>query len=104
VLLHWNGKGPERAAKDTGLDLDGMTGDGTGGLWLSGSGATTQGGYLVHYAGGTFAPQAVPTESGYDGVAGALARVPGGTSVWGIGSLEPTGNGINEGVIFRYGG
>jgi hypothetical protein len=46
----------------------------------------------------------VPTESGYDGVAGALARVPGGTSVWGIGSLEPTGNGINEGVIFRYGG
>jgi hypothetical protein len=104
VLLHWNGKTWSRAAKDTGLDLDGMTGDGTGGLWLSGADATTQAGYLVHYAGGTFTPQAVPTESGYDGVAGALARVPGGTSVWGIGSLEPTGNGIDEGVIFRYGG
>ena len=104
MLLHWNGKTWSRAAKDTGLDLDGMTGDGTGGLWLSGSDATTQAGYLVHYAGGTFTPQAVPTESGYDGVAGALARVPGGTSVWGIGSLEPTGNGIGEGVIFRYGG
>jgi hypothetical protein len=77
---------------------------GAGGLWLSGSDATTQAGYLVHYAGRTFTPQAVPTESGYDGVAGALARVPGGTSVWGIGSLEPTGNGIGEGVIFRYRG
>ena len=32
VLLHWNGKTWSRAAKDTGLDLDGMTGDGTGGL------------------------------------------------------------------------
>jgi hypothetical protein len=37
-------------------------------------------------------------------VAGELARVPGGTSVWGIGSLNATGNGIDEGVIFRYGG
>ena len=46
----------------------------------------------------------MPTESGYDGVARALATVPGGTSVWGIGSLEPAGNGIGEGVIFRYGG
>lgn len=104
VLLHWNGKTWSRAAQDSGLALDAMTGDGTGGLWLSGSDATTQAGYLVHYAGGTFTPQAVPTESGYDGVAGELAQVPGGTSVWGIGSLQPTGNGINEGVIFRYGG
>ena len=46
----------------------------------------------------------MPTESGHDGVAGELAQVPGGTSVWGIGSLQPAGNGINEGVIFRYGG
>jgi hypothetical protein len=104
VLLHWNGKTWSQAAEDTGLDLDEITGDGTGGLWLSGSDATTQAGYLVHYAGGTFTPQAVPTESGYDGVAGELARVPGDTSVWGIGSLDPTGNGIDEGVIFRYGG
>ena len=46
----------------------------------------------------------MPTESGYDGVAGELTQVPGRTSVWGIGSLQPTRNGINEGVIFRYGG
>jgi hypothetical protein len=104
VLLHWNGKTWSRAAQDSGLALDEMTGDGTGGLWLSGSDVTSQAGYLVHYAGGTFTPQAVPTESGYDGVAGELAHVPGGTSVWGIGSLQPAGNAINEGVIFRYGG
>jgi hypothetical protein len=58
----------------------------------------------VHYDGGKFTRQAVPTESGYDGAAGELAQVPGATSVWGIGSLDPTSNGIDEGVIFRYGG
>jgi hypothetical protein len=104
VLLHWNGKTWSRAAKDSGLDLDAMTRDGTGGLWLSGSDATTQAGFLVHYAGGKFTRQAAPTESGYDGVAGQLAQVPGSTSVWGIGSLDPASNGIDEGVIFRYGG
>jgi len=46
----------------------------------------------------------VPTESGYDGEVSQLAQVPGRTSVWGIGSLVPTGSGIDEGVIFRYGG
>ena len=81
-----------------------MTGDGTGGLWLSGTDLTTQAGHLVHYAGGRFTSQAVPTESGYDATAGEVAQVPGATSVWGIGSLDPTGNGIDEGVIFRYGG
>ena len=104
MLLHWDGKTWSQAAEDTGLDLDAMTGDGTGGLRLSGSDATTQAGYLVHYAGGTFTPQAVPTESGYDGEVSQLAQVPGRTSVWGIGSLVPTGSGIDEGVIFRYGG
>jgi hypothetical protein len=58
----------------------------------------------VHYSGGTFTPQAVPTEAGYDGSAGDVAQVPHRTSVWGIGSLDPTGNGISEGVILRYGG
>ncbi len=104
VLLHWNGKTWTRAAKDTGLNLDTMTGDGTGGLWLSGSDLTTQAGHLVHYAGGRFTRQGVPTEPGYDGAAGEVAQVPGATSVWGIGSLDPVGNGIDEGVICRYGG
>jgi hypothetical protein len=104
VLLHWNGKTWTRVAKDTGLDLDTMTGDGTGGLWLAGSDLTTQAGHLVHYARGKFTQQAVPAEPGYDAAAGEVAQVPGATSVWGIGSLVPTGNGIDEGVIFRYGG
>ena len=104
VLLHWDGKTWSQAAEDTGLDLNGMTGDGTGGLWLYGSDATTQADYFVHYAGGTFTPQAVPAQSGYNGVVGEIAQVPGSTSVWGIGSLNATGNGINEGAIFRYSG
>jgi hypothetical protein len=32
-----------------------------------------------------------------------VAQVPGSTSVWGIGSLEPTGSGIGESDILRYG-
>jgi hypothetical protein len=73
-------------------------------LWLSGSDVTTQAGHFVHYAGRRFTQQAVPTEPGSDAAAGEVAQVPGATSVWGIGSLDPTGNGIDEGVIFRYGG
>ena len=81
-----------------------MTGDGTGGLWLEGADLTTQAGDFVHYARGKFTPQAVPAQPGYNAAAGRIAQVPGTTSVWGIGSLNPTGNGINEGVIFRYSG
>jgi len=103
VLLHWDGSTWTAAAQDTGVDLgDGITGDGTGGLWLTGS--DTQTSYIVHYSGGTFTPQAVPTEAGTDGSAGDVAQVPHSTSVWGIGSLDPAGNGISEGVILRYGG
>ena len=105
VLLHWNGKTWRRAAEDRGIALSaGISGDGHGGLWLAGSDTASPAGYLVHYSGGTFASQAAPSQSGYYGQAGRLAQVPGGTSVWGIGSLVPTGNGITEGDIVRYGG
>ena len=59
TLLHWDGSTWATAAQDPGVDLGaGMTGDGTGGLWLTGS--DTQASYLVQFAGGTFTPQAVP--------------------------------------------
>ena len=88
ALLHWDGSTWAMAAQDPGVDLgSGMTGDGTGGLWLAGS--DTQTSYLVHFAGGTFTPQAVPAEAGYDGEAGPLAQVPGATSVWGSARCSP---------------
>ena len=103
TLLHWDGSTWATAAQYPGVDLGaGMTGDGTGGLWLTGS--DTQASYLVQFAGGTFTPQAVPAEAGYDGVAGPVAQVPGSTSVWGIGTLQPTGSGIDEADILRYSG
>jgi hypothetical protein len=105
VLLHWNGKTWSKAAEDRGIALSaGITGDGDGGLWLAGSDTASPAGYLVHYAGGTFTSQPAPSQSGYYGQAGGLAQVPGGTSVWGIGSLVPVGNGITEGDIVQYGG
>jgi hypothetical protein len=105
ILLHWNGHTWKTAAEDRGIALyDGITGDGHGGLWLAGFKAATPAEYLVHYSGGTFTPQAAPTQTGYDGQAGSLTQVPGGTSVWGIGSLVPTGNGITKGDNVQYGG
>lgn len=44
-LRHYNGTTWSRAAQDSGLALDEMTGDGSGGLWLSGSDATSPAGY-----------------------------------------------------------
>jgi hypothetical protein len=102
ALLHWNGSSWRTAARDPGVDLRAMTGDGTGGLWLAGS--DTQTSYIVHYSGATFTAQAVPTQAGYDGSAPGVAQVPGSTSVWGIGSLQPTGNGITESDILSYAG
>ena len=105
IAMHWNGKTWHQAAEDRGIALyAGITGDGHGGLWLAGSDTASPAEYLVHYSGGTFTSQAAPSQSGYYGQAGGLAQVPGGTSVWGIGSLVPTGNGITEGDIVRYGG
>ena len=57
----------------------------------------------LHYSGGRFTLQAVPTESGYTvGIAG-LRRIPGTASVWATAVLTPTGNGINQSAILKYG-
>ena len=81
-----------------------MTGDGTGGLWLSGSGCSQPGRHLVHYAGGRSPRRPWPTEPAYDAAAGELAAGSRRQPRRGGSVPEPTGNGIDEGVIFRYGG
>ena len=103
ALLHWNGRAWSRAGESGKIYASGgLTPDGHGGLWLAGTGSASQA-YFAHYSGGRFSLQAVPTESGYTvGIAG-LRRIPGTASVWATAILTPTGNGINESAILKYG-
>jgi hypothetical protein len=103
ALLHWNGRAWSRAGESGKLHASsGMTPDGHGGLWLAGSGSGTQE-YFAHFSGGRFTLQAAPTETGFTVGAGGLEHIPGTRSVWALGSLTPTGNGLDESAILKYG-
>lgn len=103
-LLHWNGTSWVRVSKDLlhyyAPDLER---DGNGGFWLASPNSTNPGDHIVHYKSGTWSRQPAPTETGYYGQAGAYARIPGTTSVWGLGALVPTGTGITESDILKFG-
>lgn len=103
-LLHWNGTKWVRVSKDLlHYYAPELASDGNGGFWLVSPNATNPGDHIVHYKSGTWSRQPAPTQTGYYGQAGAYARIPGTTSVWGLGALVPTGSGITESDILKYG-
>jgi hypothetical protein len=102
ALLHWDGTSWTKVAENSSMQFEaGLTSDGNGGFWLTASNSVTS--YLFHYIGGKWTKVIAPTESGYTDAVGSLTLVPGTTSVWGIGSLQPTGTGIGESAILKYG-
>jgi hypothetical protein len=105
ALLHWNGTKWQTVARNSTLFPNGgLAYDGHGGFWLpaAGSGASATE-YLVHYSSGRLTQQATPSVKGYHDAAGRLVLIPGTRSLWGLGSLEPTGSGINENAILKFG-
>jgi hypothetical protein len=104
ALLHWNGK-KWTTTKNMSYYFHGLASDGSGGLWLSASKSQAPDvrGYIAHYTGGHWSYQAAPTESGYADSAPGLISIPGTKSLWGLASLDPTGHGINESAILKYG-
>jgi hypothetical protein len=102
ALLHWNGTTWTKVAENADIKFyAGLTSDGDGGFWLTGSNSVYS--FIVHYSDGKWSKQKAPTEPGYTDSPGSLVLVPGTTSVWGLGSLQPTGNGVDEGAILEYG-
>jgi hypothetical protein len=102
ALLHWNGTAWTKVAESAGIQYyPGLTSDGDGGFWLSGSKSGTS--YIVHYGDGKWTRQKAPTKPGYTDDAGSFVLVPGTTSVWGLGGLERTSGGSARGAILEYG-
>lgn len=97
-LAHWNGRRWATVIldADTALEPSGIAADGTGGMWIL-PGLSSTPWKLWHYTGGRFT---TVTVSG-DPLLAQLARIPGSTSVWAVGSASAPSN--DPGVIFRYG-
>jgi hypothetical protein len=104
ALLHWNGTTWTKVAENADIKFyPGLTPDGSGGFWLDGSNSVNS--FIVHYSSaGKWSKQVAPTEPGYADDAGSFVLIPGTTSVWGLGSLQPTsGSGSSESAILKYG-
>jgi hypothetical protein len=101
ALLHWNGQHWATPVKDTAdYFTAGIARDGQGGLWLP---AFTSSGknLIVHYLAGHWSQQAVPAPPGDTGQIGRFVWIPGTTSAWAIGELNPSTT--TEAAIFKYG-
>lgn len=104
TLLHWNGKTWAVVARDLKHPYSpGLTSDGHGGFWLTSNTLSQPAGHIIHYASGHWSRQLAPTEPGFTSVAGDLTLIPGTTSVWGTGALDPTGAGGTEADIIKHG-
>jgi hypothetical protein len=104
ILLHWNGSKWRTVARSRKLDgVTGLTADGHGGFWLTGtSSANPNEGEMIDYRNGTFTSQPAPTEPGYFGSASGIVAVPGTGSFWATETLIPVKTGGDESAVLRY--
>jgi hypothetical protein len=89
-LLHYNGTRWTRITAPKGLQLNSVTSDGHGGLWLVGYGIGngTNKVYIVHRsARGTWASSAAP------GFVEGLTTIPGASGLWASGAVRPPATG-----------
>ncbi len=87
------------------LQQDAAASDGHGGLWLTtGWDSTGVPPRILHLVGHRFTKVNIAPRDGlYVGVFG-LAKIPGSTSIWGVGGLVGLGaTGPNQGIILKYG-
>jgi hypothetical protein len=101
LLVHWNGKSWTSLTVPQSSNVAHITSDGNGGLWVS---SPAQYGVAIQHLSksGHWATATVLGTGGKTVSFNDLARVPGATSVFGVGSLG--GSGINgTSVVFRYG-
>jgi hypothetical protein len=82
-----------------------QTGDGAGGLWLTGFAPGRNGvQLLLHWSKGHWTASKVPSGGYLPGNVDELALIPGTRSVWAIGNVYGPGGGttLNRGAIWRY--
>jgi hypothetical protein len=106
-LLHWNGHRWAKVTMPAGKTGYILTGDGHGGLWVSGNGRAP--GYrqlfLHRSAAGRWSAFAVPLRTAESpGNVDELALIPGTTSLWAVGNVYSEGGGSeqNRVTIWHY--
>jgi hypothetical protein len=98
LAFHWDGKAWKDLTPPPAAEwLYSVTDDGAGGVWAIG--ARNQ---VFHYKAGKWTSGPVPVVHLYQGIEG-LARIPGTTSLWGVG-WQTDDKTVHNGLIFRYGG
>jgi hypothetical protein len=103
-LLHWNGAGWRAIALPAAIaDVDAMTPDGHGGIWLTASTGLDLVQYWYHYNGGHWTRVLVPSPRGYSNMVFGMAWIPGTTSVWADGEADANTGVHSVGVIAKYG-
>jgi hypothetical protein len=110
LLLHWNANSWHSvevpAALNIGAFDQDIAPDGQGGLWISGFETAAQnfaGPFLYHFLNEHWTSQPVPTQNGLFPQFGALAEIPGTTSLWGAATLFNFTTGTSQGAIYQTG-
>lgn len=105
VLLHWNGSAWSKVAGGNfGFgELQQVSSDGHGGLWLPMPAFGGQKSYLLHYSNGRLTQAVLPGGSAKTTVY-AVALIPGTTQAWGAGDTHAAADPGSDvvGVILRY--
>jgi hypothetical protein len=105
-LVHYNGATWTRVKIPWTMNVVALTGDGHGGLWVTGANVTPKGAYtfyVVHRTAAGALSRITVGPSLTSGVAlSSVALIPGTSSVWGAGSVQSRTAGGNA-VIWAYG-
>ncbi len=103
-LLYLNGTRWQQVKAPAAIrEIDAVSQDGNGGVWLLADVGIELNQYWYHYAGGRWTRVLVPTPRYYNDTMFAMARVPGTTSMWSVGEADGDSIDASEGVITRYG-
>jgi len=103
-LLHWNGAAWHTIALPAAIsNVDAMTQDGHGGIWLAADTGLDLVQYWYHYNGGRWTRQLVPAPRGYNAMVFGIAWIPPTTSVWAVGEADANVGAHTVGVIAKYG-
>ncbi|HEY1822621.1 MAG TPA: hypothetical protein VGG83_22070 [Trebonia sp.] len=108
VLLHWNGKKfAQVTVPSTVTGPFFLSGDGSGGIWLSATRVVKDkfGTYLYRYSDGHWTQVTAPTQLKHTTQLNAITLIPGTHSVWATGEqFSPTIDpGQSQGLILKYG-
>jgi hypothetical protein len=105
-LVHYNGATWARVKLPWTMNVVGLTGDGHGGLWVTGANVTPQGAYTFYVVHRTAAGALSRITVGKSLTSGAsltsVVLIPGTSSVWGAGSVQSRTVG-GDAVIWAYG-